>query len=393
MKKRFLFSSLKKHIPKKQITLVVGARQTGKTTLLRQLEQETSEAGQPSYYFTLENPEFRSLLNEHPDKLFDIIPPLQGNKKTILFVDEIQYLNDPSNFLKYHYDEHSDELKLVVTGSSGFYIDEKFHDSLAGRKRIFTLYTLSFKEFLYFRGREELVPYVNAGSIPALYRKELEQNLNEYMLYGGYPDIALESSLKEKRLLLKEIADSYVKKDALEANLRHPDIYMNLMKIIASQPGLFNATSVASDLGADRKTIESYLHVMQKSFHVSLVHPFYRNRAKELRKMPKLYMNDLGLRNHFLNNFSPIATRADRGDLLENSLFRMLLDSIYLDDIRFWRTQKGQEVDFVTEENRAYEVKYSENLYRPTKYAYFKAQYPDIPLVPVFRDTILEQKL
>ena len=165
------------------------------------------------------------------------------------------------------------------------------------------------------------------------------------------------------------------------------------MKIIASQPGLFNATSVASDLGADRKTIESYLHVMQKSFHVSLVHPFYRNRAKELRKMPKLYMNDLGLRNHFLNNFSPIATRADRGDLLENSLFRMLLDSIYLDDIRFWRTQKGQEVDFVTEENRAYEVKYSENLYRPTKYAYFKAQYPDIPLVPVFRDTILEQKL
>ncbi len=168
---------------------------------------------------------------------------------------------------------------------------------------------------------------------------------------------------------------------------------MNLLKIIASLPGLFNATSVASDLGADRKTIESYLHVMRKSFHISLVRPFYKNRAKELRKMPKLYMNDLGLRNHFLNNFSPIATRTDRGDLLENSFFRMLLDSISLDDIRFWRTQKGQEVDFVTEEDRAYEVKYSENLYRPTKYDYFKEQYPDIPLVPVFRDTILEQKL
>lgn len=393
MEKRFLFDRLKEHIPRRQITLLVGARQTGKTTLLRQLEQEMSAANQPGYYFTLENPAFRSLLNEHPDKLFDIIPPLQKNKKTILFVDEIQYLEDPSNFLKYHYDEHSEVLKLVVTGSSAFYIDEKFHDSLAGRKRLYTLNTLSFKEFLHFKERDDLASSVHSGKIPAIHRKELEQNLNEYMLYGGYPDVVLEPALVEKRLLLKEIADSYVKKDALESNLQHPDIYMNLLRIIASQPGLFNATSVASNLGVDRKTIEAYLNVMRKSFHVSLVRSFHRNLAKELRKMPKLYMNDLGLRNHFLNDFSPIATREDRGDLLELAFFRMILDNFPLEEIRFWRTQKGQEVDFIVEESRAYEIKYSENLYRPSKYNYFREQYPNIPLVPVFRDTIIEQKL
>ena len=393
MKKRFLFNQLKEHIPRKQITLLVGARQTGKTTLLRQLEQETSEAGQPGYYFSLENPAFRTLLNEHPDKLFDIIPPLQKNKRTILFIDEIQYLDDPSNFLKYHYDEHSEKLKLVVTGSLGFYIDEKFHDSLAGRKRIFTLNTLSFKEFLHFEERDALASTVPSGKIPAIHRKALDQKLNEYLLYGGYPDVVLEPALDEKRLLLKEIADSYVKKDALEANLWHPDVYMKLLSIIASQPGLFNSTSVASNLGVDRKTIEAYLYVMQKSFHVSVVRPFHKNLTKELRKMPKLYMNDLGLRNHFLNDFSPIGIRKDRGDLLEMAFFRILLDNYPLEDIRFWRTQKGQEVDFIVEESRAYEIKYSENLFKPTKYNAFREQYPDIPLIPVFKDTIIEHTL
>ena len=213
------------------------------------------------------------------------------------------------------------------------------------------------------------------------------------MLYGGYPDVTLESSLEEKRLLLKEIADSYVKKDALEANLRHPDVYINLLKIIARTPGMFNAASVAADFRVDRKTIEAYIYVMRKSFHVSLVRPFHQNQAKELRKMPKLYLNDLGLRNHFLNNFSPIATRADRGDLLENTFFRILLDTISLEDIRFWRTQKGQEVDFIVAGSKAYEVKYSESLYKPSKYNYFREQYPDIPLVPIFRDTVLEHKI
>jgi len=390
MNRRLLFEDLKSHLSKKQITLLIGARQVGKTTLLKQLQTETQQHGQDTHYITLEDPQYLELLNEHPDKLFDIIPPVRDDHKTILFIDEIQYLNDPSNFLKYHYDEHQAMLKLVVTGSSAFYIDEKFKDSLAGRKRIFTLPTLTFPEFLLFQNRGELVRYVNSGSLPLLHQTELDRKLNEYLIYGGYPDVVLESNLDEKQAILKELSDSYVKKDALEARLRYPDVYMKLLKRIASQFGLFNANEAGNDLKIDRVTVETYLHVMQRSFHVSRVTPFSRNASKELRKMPKLYLNDLGLRNYFVNDFSPIAIRDDRGDLLENYAFRLFLDHYSLDNIKFWRTQKGQEVDFIIAEKNAYEIKYDQSAYTPSKYQYFKEKYPEIPLMPVHKKNILE---
>jgi len=390
VEKRSLFEKLNAHIAKKQITLLIGARQVGKTTLLEQLHEEAQRLRQSTHFITLEDPQYLELLNEHPDKLFEIIPPVNDDKKTILFIDEIQYLKDPSNFLKYHYDKHKDMLKMVVTGSSAFYIDEKFKDSLAGRKRIFTLPTLSFSEFLQFQNREELVPFVNSGSLPLVHKSEMDRKLNEYLIYGGYPDVVLESDLNEKQAALKEIADSYVKKDALEASLKYPEIYMKLLTIIASQSGLFNSREVGNDLKIDRMTVEAYLRVMRKSFHVSTVKPFSRNLSKELRKMPKLYLNDLGLRNYFTNNFSAIASRDDRGDLLENYAFRLFLDHYPLEDIKFWRTQKGQEVDFIIAENNAYEIKYDKSGYDVSKYKYFKEKYPGIPLTPVYKNSILE---
>ncbi len=390
MERRLLFGKLSAHISKKQITLLIGARQVGKTTLLEQLQDEAQQLGQNTHFITLEDPQYLELLNEHPDKLFEIIPPVNDDKKMILFIDEIQYLKDPSNFLKYHYDKHQDMLKMVVTGSSAFYIDEKFKDSLAGRKRIFTLPTLSFTESLHFQNRDELIPFVNSGSLPLVHRSELDRKLNEYLIYGGYPAVVLEPELSEKQAALKEISDSYVKKDALEASLKFPDIYMKLLKIIASQSGLFNSREVGNDLKIDRMTVEAYLRVMRKSFHVSIVKPFSRNLSKELRKMPKLYLNDLGLRNYFVNDFSPIASRDDKGNLLENYAFRLFLDHYPLDEIKFWRTQKGQEVDFIIAEKNAYEIKYNQSGYDPSKYQYFKEKYPGIPLALVHKNNILE---
>ena len=390
MNRRWLFKDLKSHISKKHITLLIGARQVGKTTLLKQLQKDVQQSGQNTHYITLEDPQYLELLNEHPDKLFDIIPPVRDDKKMILFIDVIQYLKDPSNFLKYHFDKHQAMLKMVVTGSSAFYVNEKFKDSLAGRKRIFTLPTLTFPEFLQFQSREELIQYVNSGSLPLLHQTELDRKLNEYLIYGGYPDVVIEPQLDEKQAVLKELSDSYVKKDALEAKLRYPDIYLKLLKLIAGQPGLFNANEVGNDLKIDRVTVEAYLQVMRRSFHVSLVTPFSRNATKELRKMPKLYLNDLGLRNYFVNDFSPIATRKDKGDLLENYAFRLFLDHYSLDDIKFWRTQKGQEVDFVIAEEKAYEIKFDRSGYDPSKYQYFKKKYPGIPLTPIHKKNILE---
>jgi hypothetical protein len=331
------------------------------------------------------------LLNSHPDKLFQVIPPLDNSQKTIVLIDEVQYLAKPSNFLKYLFDQYSDKLKLIVSGSSGFYIDEKFRDSLAGRKRLFTLPTLSFKEMLYFKDRGELGDYINKGSLPRIYLTELTNLWHEYLLFGGYPDVVLENQIEEKKVILDEIASSYVKKDAVEASVKYPDAYLMMMQTLSSQiGGLVNLNDICRDMKLDHSTVEAYIRVMRKSFHITLIKPFYRSLSKELRKMSKVYFNDLGLRNHFIRNYNAIALRDDKGALLENYVFRLFLDHYKEDDIKFWRTQKQQEVDFVIENRLAYEVKYSEHLFKENKYAYFREKYPQIPLHLIHSENVLE---
>ena len=126
MKNRLLFNNIHKHLDKKQITLILGARQTGKTTLLKQVQSSLADSDRPATYISLEDKEILTAFNQRPDNLFQFIPPSENGKRQFIFIDEVQYLDDPSNFLKYLYDEHWEQLKLVVTGSSGFYIDQKF---------------------------------------------------------------------------------------------------------------------------------------------------------------------------------------------------------------------------------------------------------------------------
>ena len=388
---RFIFSKLKSHLTKKPITLLVGARQTGKTTLMYQLMEDLKAAKERTFFLTLEDSKILEQLNHHPEYLFQLIPPLDNTQKNFVFIDEIQYLNNPSNFLKYHYDLYRQNLKFIVSGSSGFYINDKFKDSLAGRKRIFNLPTFSFEEMLYFKNRTELIEYVNQEKIPRIYYVELIKLLQEYLLFGGYPDVVLEPSINEKKAIISEIANSYVKKDATEANMRHPEIYLNLMRIFAAQIGnILNLNNVGSNINMDRKTVDVYLRLMRMSFHITLVKPYFRNIPKEIRKMPKIYFNDLGLRNHFIKNFEAIALRQDRGELLENYVFRKFLDIYGEDEIKFWRTQKKQEVDFIIQEENAFEVKFSERYFKKSHYKYFIEKYPEIPLQLIHFDNILK---
>lgn len=391
MKKRFLFDEIKNHLDKKQITLILGARQTGKTTLLQQVRDSIAGRNVHTTYLTLENSNILRSFNEHPDSIFQYIPPMENDRKQYIFIDEIQYLDDPSNFLKYLYDVYWEKLKLIVTSSSGFYIDKKFKDSLAGRKRIFHLTTMGFKEFVVFRDREDLADFPHSQFLPLAFKPDLQNLLSEYLLYGGYPDVVLEPRSNEKQLLLKELANSYVKKDALEAAVQYPDAYMKILRFLAHNiGGQLNINTISKQLKIEYKTVESYLRLMEKSFHISLVAPFSRNISTELRKMKKVYFNDLGLRNYFANNFNPLRLNDDRGKLLENYVFRLLGDNFDPEDIRYWRTQKKQEVDFIVQENQAFEIKFSENLYKPTKYKYFQTKYPGIPLKLIYFDTLLE---
>ncbi|MEA3445842.1 MAG: ATP-binding protein [Bacteroidota bacterium] len=381
MRKRLLYSTVIDNLKTKHILLIIGARQTGKTTVMNQVRNELKKKKKTTFFLTMEDKKMRKLLDQHPDNLFQIIPPINKKATNFIFIDEIQYLEDPTNFLKYHSDLNKHNLKFIVSGSSSFYIDEKFSDSMAGRKRLFELNSLSFEEFLQFKDREEFVNYLNIGKLPILYEKELQTLMSEYVIYGGYPEVVTSQNIDDKKATLKELANSYIKKDALEANLKNTETYFHLMRILAFQTGsLTNASEIGRDLKISTPTIEKYLNVMRKVFHISTIQPFSGNFSKEIRKMPKTYFNDLGLRNYFVRDFSPLPLRNDIGALFENFIFRRFLDNYDILDIQFWRTQKMQEVDFVIQQKKAFEVKFSEKNIKPKKYEYFQSKYPNINL-------------
>ncbi len=357
-----------------EVILLIGPRQAGKTTILKQLRARVKEANQ-TFFFNLEDPDFLKTLNQNPKNLLRLFP-YDERQRTIVFIDEIQYLDDPSHFLKYWYDEYQGKIKLVVSGSSAFYLDKKFHDSLAGRKKIFQVRTLSFAEFLRFKGRENLLQLQRPDAMNE--RRQLEQDADEYMTFGGYPRVVL-AAVEEKKDVLQDIAYSYIKKDIYDAHIRSDQSFYQLLKILAEQTGqLTNASELASTLGLSKTSIDHYLEVMRKSFHLGVVRPFFRNLRKELTKMPKYYFFDLGLRNFLVNNFLPFERREDKGQVLENAVFRCLADVTEEEEIKFWRTKDKEEIDFIVNGTRALEVKVNPNRFKRKIFERFQALYPEV---------------
>lgn len=382
------YSEITTHIPRKEFTILIGARQIGKSTLLKQIEEELIKKDEIVYFINLERKNVLQELDQDPENLFKFCPLADG-KKIIVMIDEIQYLKDASGFLKLLYDEYADRLKIVATGSSAFYIDKDFKDSLAGRKRIFQMPTLDFDEFLDFKGKTELLSDLNelknGKKQKSVYENIFWSLMDEYLNYGGYPAVVLENDFSAKKELLKEIRDSYIKRDILESGVNDEEKLYRLLMVLASQSGnLLNVNELSNTLRINNITTENYLYILQKCFHISLVRPFYNNLRKELIKMPKIYLNDLGLRNILINYFAPIEQRADKGALLENYVFRKLLEKHEADQVKFWRTADGNEVDFVIEtsfqKGFAVEVKFQENEAKLSKYKIFTTEYPEFPL-------------
>lgn len=382
---RHLYASLKESLHDKEITVLIGARQTGKSTLLQQLATELEEQNQTVYHITLEDPLILAELNIHPEHIFKFIQLL--DTKIYVCIDEIQYLQNPSNFLKYIYDKYSSHIKLLVTGSSAFYIDSKFTDSLAGRKKLFELYTLRFEEFLEFKQlpqnalREYKAIQKNDEYI-SLMRNQIQILFDEYITFGGYPAVVLEQSFDKKIEKIKELLNSYIKRDIQESGIQNTDAFYKLMQLLASQTGsLVNVHELSKTVGISVTAVNHCLFVLQKCFHIQLVKPFYKNLKKELTKMPKVYFNDVGLRNGILNQFEHIPNRLDKGELIENYAFTRLRDVYSTEAIHFWRTSDGKEVDFVIDTHscsRAIEVKFNDANYRESKYTKFKETYNHI---------------
>jgi len=380
MYKRLVEDKIKKYIGNNKILLLLWARQVGKTTIIKKIKKELEKKGESCDYINLENPEFLSILNQHPDNLFKII--WNSDKNKYVFIDEIQYLKNPSNFLKYIYDEYKWKIKLIVTWSSAFYIDKKFTDSLSWRKKIFYIKSLNFEEFLIFKQKEKYIEVLKEKVIPLIHKNNIFNLYYEFITFWGYPEVVLENDLEEKKELLEEIWLSYIKKDILEAWVEYEEKYFYILKILASQIGsLLNIKEISNTVNLNVATVEKYIYIMKKSFHIATISPFYKNIRKEIIKMPKIYFYDLGLRNYFINNFDNFDFRIDKWELFENLIFRNLLNNYKLTDIKFWRTQNKNEIDFILEKDKkAIEVKINKDKFHIIKYKLFLENYPEFNL-------------
>ena len=386
---RDIFNKIKKVIGRDEFIILVGARQTGKTSLLLLIKEFYEKKGVEASYFNLENPEYLKSFNDQPFNIFDLLP--KRSTKQIVLIDEIQYLANPSNFLKLLYDERREKIKIIATGSSSFYIDRKFKDSLAGRKFIFNIYPLNFNEFLEFSGETEIAEEKTAKKLSAYYKAKLGKLWEQYVIYGGYPKVALAKEENLKKILIEDIGSSYIKKDALEAGIKNTEKYYALIKILAGQTGqLMNSQELANTLNLAHKTVEEYLYIMARSYQLAFIRPFYKNLRKELTKMPKAYFYDLGLRNFFLNDYRALDKRLDKGAYLENLVFTEFLKrGDDLDSIKYWRTQDKKEVDFIVG-REAYEIKYNAKR-KISDYKMFIKQYPEIKFSMISREDIIKK--
>ncbi len=392
LKSRKLYSALVGHLNDKRHTIITGSRQVGKSSLLKKLYKHLQDGHQKVFFINLENKNILDAINSDADAIFDFTTEtpeksLLTNTKGLivyLLIDEIQYLSNPTRFLKYLYDEYQENVKIVATGSSAFYMDRKFNDSLAGRKRIFHLHPLSFLEYLDFNNKPALIKELsfinNKKNYKSLLLTQIQGQLHEYLTYGGYPAVVLEKNKQEKIWLLEELKNSYVKRDMFEAGIEKEEKFYTLLQILADQVGnMVNKNELSNTLRIDGKTIDNYLYVLQKSFHVYLIKPFHKNIRKELTKMPKLYFNDIGLRNALLNRFETPSLRADKGQLLENFMFGQFRYVYQTDQIKYWRTTAGKEIDFVIEESyiqgKAFEVKWNKSQFNTKRYKEFLQTY------------------
>ena len=374
---REILSKIIPFLEPENIVLLTGARQTGKTSLLYLLIRHLWNKGIPScqiVYFDLENIYDFNLLQNLKDfnDFWQILKDkgVDQQKRVFVFIDEIQHLDNPSSFLKYLHDHYKPRLKFIVTGSSSLEIKKKFTDRLTGRVYRFLIKPLNFREFLEFKNEKELAKILSAFNLrfwisvkcPEEYFKKITPShshrlndfLKEYLLFGGYPAVSLKENPLIKQKDLQEIYSLYIRRDIKDIG-KIDDVsgYNNLVSLLCFQIGnLVKEQELAVSSGLSRPTVKKYLFLLENTYVLKLLLPFFTNKRSEITKAPKVYFEDVGLRNGVINNFNLLNQRADSGAILENFVFSQLSkESSLADSIRFWRSQAKNEVDFVWQEH------------------------------------------
>lgn len=361
MIKRNLYEELKSHLSKKEISFIIGPRQSGKTTLMLMLKDHLESTQQKNLFLNLDIEADKQFFSSQANLISKIKLEI-GEGKGYVFIDEIQRKEDAGVFLKGIFDMNL-PYKFIVSGSGSVELKERIHESLVGRKRIFELPPLSFEEFINFKTEYKYESKLT--EFLSLHNEQAMNLLDEYMNFGGYPRAVLAETIEEKRKTINEIYQSYIEKDiSYLLKIRKTEDFSNLVKVSASQIGsIFRISEISSTLGISYKTVKDYLWYLEKTFIIHRLSPFFRNVRKEISKSPVYYFYDLGLRNFAIGSFGNVVDPKEKSFLFENFVFNLLKEKIRDSSavIHFWRTKDGAEVDFVInygKEQVPFEVKY-----------------------------------
>ena len=353
---REAFQKLMQWIEADDILVLLGARQTGKSTLLFKTIFELIKSKRIDlknvFYFNLDNILLHSFFRDIP-QLIDFLDEYGVEGQKYLFIDEIQRLENCSLFLKQLHDLKL-PLKIIVSGSSSLEVRSKIKESLTGRKKIFEMTPFSLKELVQTENHLDLNWELH--NLPVIERKDKNyghviRSIAEYLMaFSGYPKVFLQKQNENKIIELQELYSSYIEKDIVNfIGISNPEIFNKLILLLAHQIGnLVNLNELTTSVQANRPMVQKYLFFISATYIADLLSPFYTNKRKEIIKSQKVYYLDCGLRNFIVDNFNPIGYRTGKGALVENFVYQEMKKQRNPSTlIKFWRTQNMAEVDFV----------------------------------------------
>ena len=353
---------LKKWVDRREIFAIKGPRQSGKTTLLLMfkdwLERDKGVKPERIVFVSFEDRDELEKFNSSPKEFVKSF--LVNDEKHYFLLDEFQYAEKGGQKLKLLFDSF-ENIKFVITGSSSLELTSKTAKHLVGRVFSFYLGPFSFNEFLNAKNKrlarvyreknklvKEFVLNGKAFSVKKdIFLADFERAFNEFTRFGSYPEVIKALDSETKTEILKNIYETYISKEIIEL-LRIHDIFKfrKLVSVLASQlGGMTNYNELCSSCSSYYKEIVGLLEILEETFVIKLLRPFHKSMKTELRKNPKVYFVDLGLRNQAINNFNELEKRGDRGEIAENFVLGQLTS--IPGKTNYWRTLGKAEVDFV----------------------------------------------
>lgn len=364
MIKREIFEKIKPWFGDEKIIIIKGARQTGKTTLLSHIKKYLENNNQVVYLPVdqdLNNPIFQDskLFLKYINDQYNL-----ENKKLYILLDEFQYIKNAGLFLKNIFDKEKKRIQLIVSGSSSLEIT-KNSEFLTGRKIDFYMQTLSFREFLSEKSKNKYNYSWNfndsikdLSDFYKIYKQDLEINFLDYINWGGYPEVTTVKNRDKRKAILNDIVKTYIKKDVADF-LRVKNIlgYNNLVLLLSNQIGnLVNKDELSNTLKLNNRTIENYLDILEGTFIFQRIFPFFSNLRKTLTKTPKIYCNDFGIIKSTTGNPEILDYNLIGGETIENFVFGELNKIFLNENIFFYRTISGAEIDFIIKKDFLYSI-------------------------------------